>query len=473
MKRLSVVLLFLVVTAPIVLANSPTGEVYHDLAVYAFENEQYPVAESHIQTALSREPGNARYHHLSGQIYLRNGQLESAEKALETAWKTDPQLFGLAFDRALLTHLQGRHAIAAARFEALLKKDPDHVLGNYYGGISQARSNQCEKALIHLRRAAKLSPNLAPRINQFLAYCDKLDTVDMEMEIAGAQSSTRKKARRWQFFARISAGYDDNVPLNPLETDIAREEEQDDSVGEAFLWTRFHLVNTPGVKAGLGAIAYQSLHRELEEFNLTGLSPEIFTHFRGDTFEFRVSYKPSWYWFDEEDYLLRHTITPALIWNATHHLRTRLVYTYQDNDYEELNDYDGDSQALEFDTRYSLPSGRAALFGGLGYTLVTTVAEDFSYSGGEVWIGFEFKMPWKVVLRLEGRFERREYDEPDTYFADLREDDGYTVNLKITRSLGREWLDLQAEGEYRRNDSNIDAYDFERGVGRLALIFRY
>lgn len=461
---------------------SATQAVYYDLAIFAFEQQQLEEAENYAMQALKSAPENPLYQHLLGKIYIGLDRLPEAETLLGNAWSTEPGMTGLAFDRAFLQYRQGRYQNATDQYSAIIDAGTKDARAYYLGGLSKVESGDCEAAAKWLTQAAQLSPSLTENVNQHLTRCRDAQVLEIAPNVLATIDSTdalepdalnprENVGRPLLFYFRTSVGYDNNVPLDPIDREVYSD--QSDMLAESLLWGRYHLLNRKNYKAGIGLRAYQSLYPELNEFNLTALSPTAYGQWHYQKTIFQLSYYPSWFWFDGENYLLRHNIVPELIYHANQRLQGRLRYHYQDNDYQDDNEHDGKHHGLELEAQYNLGSRKGHLFGGVDLVDLSAVSADLGYQGMGLHVGTSFKLPWQLTLRLEGRYDRRNYDETDIYFFKDREDDKYTANLRLKRRLFYDWLEIEGEGEYTHNDSNIDEYAYQRMVTKFSLILRY
>ena len=455
---------------------------HYDLAIFAYEEKRMDEAEAYARKAHETDPDNPHYQHLLGQIQLALGRLSDAESLFERAWQTDPTIIGLAFDRAYLKYLQGEYEAAVEQFTTLVDTDHFNAQIHYIGGLSLVESGDCKTASKWLSKAVLLSPGLKENIRRHLTRCRDAQVLEIAPDILKTTDSTDASApdaliprenngRPLLLYFRTSVGYDSNVPLDPIDREVYSD--QSDVLAESLLWGRYHLLNQKKYKAGFGLRAYQSLYPQLNEFNLSALSPTAYGQWHHQRAIFQLSYYPSWFWFDGEDYLLRHNIVPELLYHANPRLQGRLRYHYQDNDYIDDNEHDGDRHGIELEAQYNIGSRKGHLFGGVGIVDLSAASADLGYQGMGLHAGVAINLPWQLTLRLEGRYDNRSYDETDIYFFKDREDDKYTANLRLKRRLFYDWLEIEGEGEYTHNDSNIDEYAFRRMVTKLSLILRY
>jgi hypothetical protein len=81
--------------------------------------------------------------------------------------------------------------------------------------------------------------------------------------------------------------------------------------------------------------------------------------------------------------------------------------------------------------------------------------------------------PWQLSFRLTGKYEDKTYDNTDSVFDVKREDDRYEGSVLISHRFYYDFLNIQAEYKYIRNDSNIDLYEYTKNVTALFLTFKY
>jgi len=168
-----------------------------------------------------------------------------------------------------------------------------------------------------------------------------------------------------------------------------------------------------------------------------------------------------------------YTVGPALDWQLTDRTSVSAIvgYTVRDNDSPLREDYDGITGKLEVDVA-----------GNGGPALTATVYRDISNIGDEVAEyavvnGVSVEPRWQlssaVELRLEARYENRDFQVPDDILIpDARDDDVYgggafvdwNVRPNVTVSLG-------VDTEQRSSSREFRDYDFVRAELQVTARF--
>jgi hypothetical protein len=226
---------------------------------------------------------------------------------------------------------------------------------------------------------------------------------------------------------------------------------------------------------GAGYSHYQTLHRELKEYDLIGSVFNFYGNYRLGSYGFGLSYLPHYYWLDSESYLTRHQVRPEVTYRVSNDLTTRLLYSYYINDYLQdiYNERDGNTNEVTLDAYYSIRDRMISLFGGIGYEVNSASHDDYDYSQLMSKLGLSLNFPWRMNLNLTGRYRIRSYDNVDSIYNIKREDNKYIGFLSISQKLYYDWLDIIGEYRYTKNDSNIDRLGYERNVFTLSVAVRF
>ena len=90
-------------------AHAGSGAIYYDLAVFAFEEGNFPEAENYLAKALSERPDDAWVHFYLARTHLKQGRLTDAEALFHSAWALDPNIPGLAYEMGVLYQKMEKH----------------------------------------------------------------------------------------------------------------------------------------------------------------------------------------------------------------------------------------------------------------------------------------------------------------------------------------------------------------------------
>ncbi len=482
-------LLCLPVSAP---AQKEMGRAYYDFGVFAYQDGDYGDAEKNFKKALEFEPENPSYNHYMGKACLKTERYKEAMTYLSRAVKADPDIAGLKYDMAFLSYKTADYAEAAVLFKAVAEKEPSNVLACYYAGIALYKQGHYKDARNYLSRAAEKSPNLQDNACYHEALCyqkmgesgkalDKFAYVKEHAESESLRenagkwiqviSEREKAAKPYSLFLKTARRYDDNVRLEPLDTDVYADD--GDSATVAYFSGRYQFINRESLAAGAGYTHYQIWYDDLSEYDLTGSIFSLYTRYRLYPFNVGLSYLPSYYWADSESYLRRHQFRPDVIMEISDRLTGRFSYTYSKDDYLQNEDRSGHSDEFSLDFYYGLPNAAGILSGGLAYEKASASHPDYDYGQLKANLGISLHLPWELNLDVSGRYYDKQYDNSDSVYSAERDDSKYNASVSLSRSLYYDWLELAAEFSYTKNDSNIKDYDYEKKVTTLSLTARY
>lgn len=489
-----VIVLFVVLVAFTVRAEE--GSTYYDLGVFSFESGEYETAEQQLKKALELSPDNPLYHHYLGKIYLKMERYDDAMTYLAQAWSDDPELDGLKYDLAYGYFQLKDHTKAAELFAQVAEEEPTHVLAHYYGGVSLYHEEQYEKALDYFFKASKMSPTININGRYYAGLCyvkigdDEKAVKELEYVRDNADSATlkensikwlesiknREKALKpYVIYAKLGYRYDDNVTFEPLNEDLFTND--DDFLTSIDFAGQYHFVNKPDWKLTAGYYHYQTIHNQLDEYDLVESAPNLNVRYQWDPLIFGLSYLYEYYWLDYERYLRRHHLIPNIIWNVNKQFSTRIKYKYYDNEHFQENKYDGDNHeiSLGFDYTHLIYEKEIILVGEIGYEDNNATGLEEYYERIKVRGGIYFMGPWQLRFRLTARYEDKEYDSRVTTDDNntIREDNKFIGSFLMSHRFYYDFLNIQAEYEYIKNDSNDSFYDYEKNSIGLFFTFTY
>ncbi|MBN1106062.1 MAG: tetratricopeptide repeat protein [Deltaproteobacteria bacterium] len=468
------------------------GQVYYDSGVFAYEDGDFEVAEKHLKKALSLNPDQPAFNHYLGRTYLKTGRFDEAEALLSRAWAVAPDLIGLKYDMALLRYKKSDYTRAASLFEEIAREDSSNVLAQYHAGLSFYQQKQYRKALEYFVRAWELSPSVEANGAYYAGIChlrlgetekavERFEYVtghadeDLLREYAARwleSLESRKKAQKpYTLYLKLGLQYDSNVTLEPLDLDFISDE--DDFLLQGYFSGKYRILEKANHELGVGYNHYQTWHYDLDQFDLAGGIFNLYWKYRWHPFTFDVSYLPEYYWLDSDSFLMRHHLRPEVTWRAGEKVFTRLTYSYFRNNHFFDDGRDGHANEIFLGGYYLLGGKSSYLFGGIGCEDTSTADPDQDYEQWKLRLGIVVEIPWDLQLSVTGRYYEQNYDHVDSGYGIRREDAKYCGSLSLSRKLCRDWLSLMAEFEYTKNDSNIDAFEYDRKVVTLSLVASY
>lgn len=477
-------------TGPAVADND--GSVYYDFGIFAFEDGDFESAAKNFEKALHNMPDNPACRHFLGKTYMKMGRYEDAEAALTGAWLLDPAQAELDYDLALTKFHLRKIEEATFLFAEVLSGDPQNVLANYYLGQCYYRREIYRKAAIFFINAANASPSVKPNAYFYAGLCDMQQShFAQALEKFGIAADgapdedLRLQAEKWRataaaklkgmqpysIFFKLSGQYDDNVPFEPADQDLYTDEADWAGIGQ--LSAQYHFIKTPSFTAGLGYAHYQSLYRDLTEFNLIGSTPNLFASVALSRFRFNLSYLPTYFWIDSKDYLMRHKFQQDTIWRITPAFNSRLSLQYSADNHFVSPDRSGATLTGAGDLYYVFSSRKDSLFCGIQYELKTADHPDYEYHAGDAKIGMVISLPFNFQTHITGRYSLKQYRNIDSNYAEKRKDDKFALEISLARALYSDWLFSELSYACTHNESNIPVYSYRRNVFSVSAILRF
>jgi tetratricopeptide (TPR) repeat protein len=470
------------------------GSTYYDLGVFSYESGDYETAEKNLKKALELNPGHPPYHHYLGKTYLKMARYDEAIKHLTQAWSGDPEIPELKYDLAYGHFQLEDYAKAADLFEQLADEDPTHVLSHYYGGVSLYKEKQYSKALDYFLAAAKTSPTIRVNGRYYAGMCylkmgdnekavveleyvrDNTDSESLKENSMQWLESIAERAKAFKpyvLYAKIGYQYDDNIRYEPLDEDIFSDE--DDFLTSLDFAGQYHFVNRADLKCIAGYYHYQTLHNQLDEYDLAESVPNLNVKYLMKPYTFGLNYLYYYYWVDYQRYLRRHRLIPEVSWDINDQFSTHFKYSYYDNEHFQDNRYDGDNHeiSLLFDYRHLVDEKEINLIGEIGYEDNNATHPDEYYGRIKFRGSVYFMGPWELRFKVTARYEDKSYDNTDSFFNVKRKDDRYEGSILMAHRFFHDYLNVQVEYTYTKNDSNISFYEYEKNKIGLYLTVTY
>ncbi len=468
------------------------GRAYYDFGVFAYEDGDYEDAEKNLKKALEFDPDDPFYNHYLGKTYLKMERYQETENCLSKAWEVNSDIPGLKYDLAFVNYKMSNHARAGGLFKEIAKENPSNVLAHYHAGITQFKLKRYSEAPEYLIAAAEKSPTIKANGYYYAGIC-YLKTGDFEKAVEKfeyvrdhaesellreyalkwlqAVDKQKKALKSYSLYLKMGYQYDDNVRLEPLDQDIYADE--GDYVAVGYFSGKYNVVNRQDYKMGLGYSHYQTWHADLDQYDLVGSIFNLYGKYRLRPLTFGLSYVPSYYWVDSEDFLMRHQVKPEVMWRVKKNLATRLSYSYSRNNHFQDNDRDGHTNEVFLDAFYGIGDKRRCLFGGIGYEVNSASHPDQYYGQLKTKLGISLPLAWGLNLSSTGKYYQQQYDHLHSLYGVKRKDAKYYGAISLSHRLFYDWLTISGEFSYMNNDSNINNYEYKRKVTSLFLTGKF
>lgn len=400
-----------------------------------------------------------------GLARLHSGDYAAARELFDAAVQADPADAHALYYRATARGRMGDYAGAAEDLRAALEHDPSLDQAALDLGYVLLKLGRYDEATEYLEDA-RSRPRVAPQAEILLRRNEK-------MQQAGAGGG-----RRYHLMARLGLEYDSNVQLapsdDPLRISLLDGDDEADGRMVADAAAVYSVYRSQALSFSLRYDLATSVHFDLDEFDMQThrLSGDLaagtgalrygvtgsyaYSINDGDSFLLEASGVP-WLRVLERDF--GHTDFYYRLW-------TRDVL---DDTLSPLSDALNNAVGV----RQFVYLGRTDRYLLAGYRYdhdepQHSAGSPFEYDGHQ----FEAGLGWTVMTGLRGEaiYAYKAEDYPDSSTG--REDDEHTFWIRAEKDLA-DWAMLVAAYTLRVNDSNDEAFDYDRHIASLAIELSY
>lgn len=383
-----------------------------------------------------------------------------------TAFAEEPAAFDLHITKGILALDRKDYTRAIEDINAALNEKPDDPSANLYLGIALCNSGNEKEGEKLLKKALKLDP-LSPRANLELGILyykrgiydeakDFFETVktlspgtDLSDMAKDYIRETERKEKRgkmteknWAFSLTGGLQYDSNVILEPSDGTLPQGiSRKSDWRGIIYLDAKYTPAIAENFSIGPTYSFYQSLHKELDDFNVQQYLPGLMLNYTiSKNLTLRAQYTYEWTSVGGEHYLSSHAISPTVTIAEGKGFFTSLNYRYQDKDFKNTtlfvnNTERNGSNNLIGITQYICIS-RATLSLGYSHDVDTTDTNYWSYKGNSGNLDLRFDLGEKWVLDLSGKYYQKDYKAEYPGTTEKRKDKTMTYSANLTKTLG-------------------------------------
>ncbi len=353
-------------------ANITRSNPYLDLGIFAFEEKDFKSAISHLKRAMLKQPDNPMIYHYLGKTFLDLKRYADAKQYFDQAHQLNPKLEGLLYDRAYLFYLTQDHQQALTAFIDVVQQEPENMLAMYYAAICAFKLNQYNTALKYFLMTAN-SPNAKENSDYYAAVCylqlgniKDARTLFERIHRESHSDALKKDADKWlnyihmneknfrpyQLYMNLSMTYDDNVKLVSPDDTVSDE---DDFLVKALVGGTYHLMQSPLFKMGIGYRHFQTVHVDLDEYNLVSSTGEFFLTYHTNDTTLSFYFTPEYYWLDNKSYLSCQRIQHDIQWQKSKDVKLLANIGYAFNHYLNQSEYDGHTTNLGVGIESILP----------------------------------------------------------------------------------------------------------------------
>ncbi|MBI3608540.1 MAG: tetratricopeptide repeat protein [Nitrospirae bacterium] len=481
----------------------------YDLAftkgVAHFNQHKYREAIEAFRLALAAKANDvdAMYH--LGIALSKDDRNQEARDVLLKVLALAPGMDKVHFDLAVVDYNLGNDREALAELALAEHADPNDAMIYYYQGLALHRLGDYEHSAPRFLRAVALSPSLGLTAHYYaglgfyrrglldeardeLSEVIRIDpvsaTAKSARELLAQIGTTAQTAKPWDLALSTAAQYDSNVILldgtSQLPNGISQ---QHDQRVVFYLRGGYRVIDTGAWRIEGRYSFYQSLHQDLDAFNVQHHQAEVVTRYNSSGARWPVSYELKYTFgdaiVDGNGFLRTHALTPTVTLAETGATFTQLQYGFTKKDFVNTpmfrsnDDRDATNQAVGL-SQTVLFAGSGLVRAGYRFdrdaTGNSSTQDDWAYRAHQVSAALTPPLPAGVRLDLEAAYTRQRYRHPNSYSAsgEARDDrqQVYTAGLSKT-FFG--WMTASLQEVYTKNTSNIAAFRYDRGISSLTV----
>lgn len=389
------------------------------------------------------------------------------------------------------------YAGAIESFRAALKEKPDDYSATLYLGIalSRAKDKDAEETL---KKAFSINPN-EPRINlelgvlyfnnekyneakEHLKNAIKLsqdDELKNKAEKYLAVIGEKGGKKKWLLNISLGGQYDTNVILTadttPLPEGISGKS---DWRAVVELDWRYRLLSGAKADASIGYNFYQSIHAKFYDFNISYNLLDLTARYAVKPYlSLSGLYSFEYLFASGNGYSYANTVSPSIIIMEGKGISTTLKYRYRHKHFMDTRIYTTNSERTGSNHLFGITQEVLILpavqtWFGYAYDKDITMKDYWDYDGHKGFVGFRFKLPYKLSLNLYGEYSYRGYYGISPDFNKERKDNVYTYSASITKAI-TDSTNITIGQTYIDNGSSISYYNYSRAITSLFLNVRF
>ncbi len=389
---------------------------------------------------------------------LSEGKIEAAIALLEKALQIAPENTEASYYAAIAYSRAGRYKEAEALFSEAIQADGNAVSPYLELGSVYYMTSRCDKAEAFLSRFINLS-----------------DNPDLQKYAAGLIETCGKEREGRPFRLAVTTGYqyDNNVILEPSDPTAGEENKKADSKALVYITFGAGLWEKGAVKLKVDYNFYQSLHSQLNDFDLHyhKIRP-LLEIYLSDMFKPSAGYSIEYTVLGGDRYSRVSTYFGKLATQLNRELSVEAVYEYKDEKYLYSDSFQTNPSRTGFQNTlgirqiYNLGnlSGEIYSLGDFKRAEVKYWAFNGYRTGAEV--DYEIISPLSVII--SGEVNIRHYRDDFPGFQKKRFDKMHQFSLMLTYLIS-ERVAVSITDTHTVNDSNLKDYDYKRNIMGIFL----
>ena len=515
------------------------GQVLRQQAERLASQDRCGEAVELARRARALDPSDARAARVEGRCLVRGLDYEAALAPLREARELDPSLPGLSTDLVQCHYHLDQLDEARAEAQRALAENPDDARLQLYIGLLRSREAREAEAAAAFDRAASLDSSLVEaaslysgrtwaglrdreQARQALVRARDADP-DSEWGQAAAQELERlDEPYRRRGWVRFEGGieYDSNVPRVEVSPNLISrrllgpfpdDEEDWRTLFEADAGVE--LSRSPDRSVGVAVGYAGNAHFDLHDFDLMAPWASLWLDQRlGEDTWLRVQPSGGYIWFDSEPFAAYGgaTLSVSTLFSDdtggrafvdTNYVDIRLPIRVpasftpaQNRVTTRARNRDGLDLEAGLELHHTFDASDTRLRFGSAYERTQTEGRDWSFHGGEVWLGLLQPLPRDLRFELEGRYTYRDFDHRSSYLAPRvyfgtgpggippappfsgggpdRRDQLFEVEAELSHRV-TDWLELAVHYRFQDQESNTSLFDYDSHVAGATFTLYY
>jgi len=443
---------------------------------------------------------DARYYR--GLLRGRRGDLVGSIDDLRAALERKPDLHAAALELGVALVQSGEPRAAIPWLEQAQRQAEFAAPAALYLGVAYLRLQELDRAAASLARVESSDPMLL-QAGQYYRALLAYQRGDREAAAAGFRKvvdespGTAFAREAGEFLSAIesreivpyrlrgSVGfeYDSNVILAPddqalkQQAGVANQEDGRFTIaaGGSYIW------RPEPFRVALGYDFFQSLHFDLEEFNLQDHRPSLVVSAARGPVQFGVLAEYNFYLKSDDRFLQEGTAMPWVALSAGDRGRTEFSYRMRRRDFllDQFEVRDAFNHAFAARQVIFLGSPQRQFAVGYRFDVDDPIrggeSQRFAYFANEVNVGLSWDLPFDVQGDAGYAFRRERYRRVSSVYVndrDARRDNEHDVVASLSRPIN-DHFDVAAGYSGTINDSNARAFTYDRHIASIRLLARW
>ncbi len=508
----------LVSFSPPVVAQQQHPDLQRGIAEYRQEN--YEEAIESFQKVLEDVPYSSLSEYYLGMTYKQLQNFVEARKHLRLAVYLHPKIKEAILELAELNYQLGLYLDALEVLDLAERENLRPGQTAFIKGLVLLAMDKNPDAVASFQRARELNPELVQAADyqtglallnegelenseeSFNSVIDKDPDTDMAAFAQNYTDKIQEKKREeipYRYYLGVHFQYDDNVLLRPEDVSSAEDITGEEDALQVYTGGLEYYPNLKGpVDIDFHYSFYYSSHHDLASYDMNSHTFAVVPGHKIDNRNnvgLALSY--NYTWVDDDKYFTAGAVSPTYTHLFGENQALQSFVSYQRKEFLEApenmdEDRDADHYSLNLGWFYFFQQQKGDLipfmaafeqgslaeenrgYLNLSYTLSRddTEGRNWDYIGNEGAASVLIGLHEKVKLIVSGDIGYLDFRNTHSVFGKKRRDRIYGLSTLLYYQFYKK-LNLQLMYSYRRDDSNIALYDYDRNVYSAGVEYRF